>query len=145
MGRLAGAVIRVRGIVWKGRVFDQMPDDVDAEAVDSLIQPKPEYVMHGVDDFAIAPVQIRLRGEERMIVILACLAVELPGASPEFRQPIVGRTAVGRGVAPDVPISFRIRSGGSAPDEPGMLVGRMIRHEVEQYLQALRMCGFEKS
>ena len=108
MGRLAGAVVRVRGIVGKGKVFDQMPDDIDAEAVDPLGQPKLEYVMHGVDDFAIPPVQIRLRREEGMVVILACLVVELPGVSSEFRQPIVGRTAVGRGVAPDVPISFRI-------------------------------------
>ena len=70
-----------------------------------------------------------------MIVVLAGGGVVLPAAAPEIRTPVVGRTSIGRGVAPDVPVTPRTVSRRTALDEPGMLIGRMVRHEVQYDLQ----------
>src|SRR5271170_6784682 len=61
--------------------------------------------------------------------------VPLPSRGSEIADPVVGRPAIGGGIAPDVPVPFRIVARGAALDEPGMLLGRVVGHEVEQYFE----------
>src|SRR3984885_12734180 len=142
MWRLAFAIFRIRRIVAKLRILDEMPDNVDAEAVDSLAKPEAHYVMDGLAHRWIAPIQIGLLGEEGMMIILPRRGIILPGAASEFRQPIVRRTAIGARLMPDVPVAFRIVARTSALHEPGMPFGRMVRHEVENDFKTAGMHGF---
>ncbi len=60
--------------------------------------------------------------------------ISLPRSSP-----IVGRSTIGGRIVPDVPISCRIIARRAALDKPGMPVGRMVGHEVEQDLKPAPM------
>ena len=73
-----------------------------------------------------------------MVVVLARRRVERPRAAAEDAQPVVGRPAVGRRVAPDVPVALRVVARGARLDEPRVLVGGVVRHEVEDHLHAAR-------
>ena len=83
MRRPALAIIRIGRVVAKLRVLDQVPDHIDAEAVDTLAKPEAHDVMDGLAHFRIAPVQIRLLGEEGVIIILPRRGVIRPGAAAE--------------------------------------------------------------
>src|SRR6266446_9316684 len=133
------AVIRIWWIVAKLRILDQMPDHVDPETVDALAKPEAHHVMDGPAHLRFAPIQIRLLGQEGVIIILPRRGVVLPGAAAEFRQPIVGRAAIRRRIAPDVPVTLRIVARTPAFDEPGMLVGGMVWHEVEDDFEPASM------
>src|SRR5579859_6713948 len=71
-----------------------------------------------------------------MIVVLPGGAFEFPAASPAIGAPVVRRPAVWCGIAPQVPVAPRIVARGTALDEPCMLIGSMVRHEVQYHLQA---------
>src|SRR4051795_3533866 len=107
MRRPALTVTRVRGIVAKPAVLDQMPDHVDTKTIDPLSHPEAKYLAHGFRDFGISPVQVGLRSQKRVVIILARSLVELPGAAAELGEPVVGSAASRGWVAPDVPISLR--------------------------------------
>src|SRR6266536_721496 len=98
--------------------------------------------MNGPAHFRVAPVQIRLLGQEGVTIILPRRGVVLPGAAPEFRQPVVRRAAIRRGIAPDVPVALWIVARSPTFDEPGMLVGGMVRHEVEDDFEPACMRSF---
>ena len=77
-----------------------------------------------------------------MIIILPRRSVVLPGAAAEFRQPVVRRPAV------RLPDRARCTSRAcglsrEAPafDEPGMLVGGVVRHQIEDDLEPALMRG----
>src|SRR3979490_1486987 len=112
-----------------------MMNGIDTESVNASRQPKPQDIQHRCPDFRIAPVQVRLRGKIGMVLILAAGLIEGPCGSAEFAEPVVRRSApIGLWIAPDIAISFRTRSRGPAFDEPGMLIGRVVRHEVQDEL-----------
>jgi hypothetical protein len=70
-----------------------------------------------------------------MVVILvpgASRSVPLPGRASEIADPIVGRTAILVGIAPDVLISFWVGARRTTLDEPRVQNGRMVWHEVQQ-------------
>ena len=70
-----------------------------------------------------------------MIIILSGCLVIGPGAAAELRQPVVRHAAVRLWIAPDVPVALRIVARRPAFDEPGMLVGGMVRHQIEDNLE----------
>ena len=137
-------IMRIGRIVAEFGVLDQVPDHVDAKAVDALLQPEPHHVVDRGAHVRIAPVEIRLLGQEGVIVILPGRLVELPRAAAELGQPVVRHAAIRLRIAPDVPVAFGIVARGAALDEPGMLVGGVVRHEVEDQLQAVVMRGREQ-
>jgi len=47
-----------------------MVNGVDSKSIDYMIQPKPEHIQHCRNHFRVAPVQVGLRGQEGMIIIL---------------------------------------------------------------------------
>lgn len=58
-----------------------------------------------------------------------------PGKAAEVRQPIVRWPTAGRRVSPKIPIPLAIRAGPAAL-EPRVPVGGVVRHEVEDHLEA---------
>ena len=48
-------------------------------------------------------------------------------------------------VAPEIPISLRVFARGPALQKPRMLVGRMVRHKIQNHLEAAAMDFFEQA
>ena len=100
-------------------------------------QPEAQDVVHGAPHLGIAPVEVRLllagrRGSSTGRVA----SIELPCAAAELADSqLLGGPPSGAGVAPDVPVAFGIVARRSALDEPGMLVGGVVGHEIEDELQ----------
>jgi hypothetical protein len=57
-------------LVAEERILDHQPDDIDAEAIDALVQPEAHGVEHGGQHLWVAIVQFRLLFDELMQVIL---------------------------------------------------------------------------
>jgi hypothetical protein len=102
-----------RRVVAQFLVVEIEIDGVEPEAVDPPVQPEAHHVEQGFLNFRIVEVQIRLRGEEIVQVILLAVAVPLPGGAAEDRQPVVGRRAIGLGVGPDIPVGLGVGRGPS--------------------------------
>ena len=123
-------------IVAEQIVLDQQPQDIHAEAVDAAIEPEAHCRVHRLADVGIAPVQVRLLGQERVVVELAGCGVESPRRSAEVRHPIVRRAAIWSRVAPQIPVALRVCARASRLHKPRMLVGCVVRHEIENQLQS---------
>src|SRR4029077_6840104 len=96
--------------------------------------PEAHDVVDGIADLAIAPVQIRLRREERVIIVLAAVGIVGPCAAAELRKPIVRRAAAIAGIAPDIPVAFAAFLGASALEEPRVPVRRMVWNKIQDDL-----------
>jgi hypothetical protein len=72
------------GVIAEFSVLDQMPDYVDPKAIDALAEPKPHHVVDRFAHLGIAPVQVGLRSEEGMVIILARCLFILPSSAAEF-------------------------------------------------------------
>ena len=101
------APVGVGRVVAEVLVLDEMPEHVDAKAVHAALEPEAQHAEHRLDDLGIAPVQVRLLGQEGVVVVLAGGRVELPRAAAEAGEPVVRRAAARRGVAPQVPVALR--------------------------------------
>jgi len=128
------------GLVQETRVLIHVVDGVDAEALHAAIHPEAQHVPHLALQRGAAIVEIRLAGGELMQVILLPDRVPFPGGALEDAQPVVRwlSAAVHRSrVAPDVVLVVGL-DPLHALLEPLVLVGAMIRHEIENYLQPER-------
>ena len=110
-----------------------MPKHIDAKTVDAAREPEAQHVVHRCANRGIAPVEVRLLCQKCVVVILVGGGVECPGAATEVAQPVVGRPASGRTVAPDVPVTLRVVARAAAFAEPRVLIGRVVRHEIENH------------
>ena len=109
---------------------------VEAEAVDPALQPEFDRLQQRILDLASVQVEVGLLGEEIVEVVLAPARVPLPCRPAEDRQPVVGRRTVRLGIGPDVPVGLRVRPVGAALLEPGVLVGGVRQHLVDDHLEA---------
>ncbi len=122
-------------------LLDQAVCDVDAEAVDSAIEPEPEDPLELVDDLRIAPVEVGLgRVEEVEIPLTVVFAVvhTCPSGSAERRLPVVRRQLprFAQAVAEQVSIPCRAsRRRGERLAEPRVRTRRVVRHQVDQHTQ----------
>ena len=109
-----------------GGVLDQLVHDVDPDSRDSTHEPEAKDLVEGVAHLAADPVQIRLFGQEAMMVVLACSLVVRPGAAAEHALLVV------RLVAPDVPLPLLGVAGGAGVEEPLMSIARVCGNEIEE-------------
>src|SRR6266487_3313946 len=112
-------------------IFQQQPEHIDAEAIDTTIEPETHHIEHRLLYSGIAPVQIWLFHIEQVQVVLSGLRIELPGRTAKIACPVIGRTTIGGRIVPDVPVAFRIFAAGTRFLEPGMFIRGMIGHEVQ--------------
>jgi hypothetical protein len=64
-------------------MFGEVVRGVDAEAVQTALQPEPENLVYFGGDGGVGPVEVRLIGCEQVKVVLAGVEVERPGRSAE--------------------------------------------------------------
>src|SRR5919202_5590720 len=117
-------------MIQEAGVLEDRGDGVEPETVLAQVEPEAYRVPHGVLDFGVAPVEVRLFLEETMIIILAGRRVQLPGRSAEGGDPVVRGTAA-IPIAPDVPIALLVIAVGAGLEKPGVLVRRVVEHEIE--------------
>ena len=60
MRRLRGLVCGIRQVIAELVVLDDVPDHVDAKAVDAAVEPEPQHVEHRLLDVGISPIEVRL-------------------------------------------------------------------------------------
>ncbi|MCY1365290.1 hypothetical protein D9M69_521300 [compost metagenome] len=112
---------------------------VEAKAVHAALAPEAHFAEQGVLDFGAMEVEVGLLGQEAVQVVLPPARVPLPGRTAEDREPVGGRRAVGLGVGPHVPVGLGVVARAAAFGEPGVLVGGVREHLVDDELQAQRM------
>ena len=111
-------------------------DRVDPETVHPSIEPPVHHVVDGVANLGILPVQVRLLAREQVQVVLARGRVVLPGRPPEEGFPVRGLRAGCAGhrsrarIAPVVPVATRGVGARSGFDEPRVLDGGVVHHQV---------------
>ena len=103
----AQEVMDLRRVRPSGRILDDLVHDVDANAGDPSVEPKPQDVFEGVSDLAVQPVEVRLFGQEQVVVVLIRRLVVRPGVTTEDALLFVGF------VTPDVPVATRRLPGGA--------------------------------
>ena len=137
-----GLVVEIRqrltglaaGIVGEARILARAVNDIDAKAVDAAVEPEAQHVMHGRDHLRVAPVEVRLLGQKQVQVVLLGVFVPGPGAAGTQRgAPVV------RLIAPDVPVALGVVPRAARLDEPGVLVGGVVGHKVQQHANAAGM------
>ena len=117
-------------------------DHVLAESVDPHVQPEPHDVLDLFADLRIVHIQIRLLPGKNMQVILLPLRIVLPRQPLELAVPVVGRQArlpLPQGIPPDVVVAVRIVLPLAALQEPGVFVGRVVDHQVQEHLESQLM------
>ena len=127
-------------VVAELRVLQEGVEDVEPEAIHPASQPATDHRPLGGLDGRVAPVQLGLADEERVVVELAALRDPLPAGSAEERHPVVRRQrvpvrVVARRVTPQIEVGERAVPGGLRSEEPGVLVARVVHHEIEDHLQ----------
>ncbi len=136
--------IRVGRVVAVLLIFVEMVDRVHPESVDAAVEPESQHVAHGFLDLRIAPIEVRLLLQVRVIVVLAGRLVESPSRAAELALPVVWRGAVRLRVSPDIPVPLWMELRGATILEPGMLIGGVVRHEIQDDLEAARVSGLKE-
>ena len=137
VGVALGIVAAECRLIAQFRILEQRGDGVETEAGDAAIQPEAHRGEHGVLDLRVAPVQIRLLPVEHVVVELIDCRHVPPGRATEQTHPVVGGQALtggaGLAVVPDVEAMARGIAGARRFQEPGVLVGGVVEHHVEQH------------
>ena len=130
VGGITRFPLRIHWVITELLIFEQHPEDVDAEAIDATVQPEAQDIIHSLAHPGIAPIQIGLFHIEQVQVVLPGGFIELPGRTAKPARPVIGGTATGGRVAPDVPVAFLVRPAGTRLLEPGMLIGGVVGYKV---------------
>ena len=109
---------------------------VVAEAVNTAVKPEPDGFEQRLAHVGIVKVEVGLRGQEVVQVILAAPRVPGPGRATEHGQPVVGGRAVRPRVCPHVPVMFGVGLAGAALFEPLVRVGGVRDYLVDHDLEA---------
>ncbi|GIU86034.1 MAG: hypothetical protein KatS3mg009_0549 [Acidimicrobiia bacterium] len=130
-------VVRRGGrVVAQLAVLDDLVGDVEPEPRDAAVVPEPEDPVERVAHLLVPPVEVGLRREEVVQVVLPRVLVVGPGAAAgvEGVHPVVRRAAAGGGIRPHVPVAVPGVARRAGVDEPRVAVTRVVGHEVEDHL-----------
>ena len=108
-------------------VFKEGFDGIEAEAVYAEVEPEADGSEHGGLHFGVAPVEVGLLFEEKVVVILVGGFVVAPAWPAKNGVPVVGWCAV-FAVAPDVPIPFGVVAAATRFLKPSVLVGGVVEY-----------------
>ena len=133
--RIARLPIRVHWIIAELLILEQQPENVDAETIDAPVEPEAQHIIHCLTHTGIAPVQIGLLHIEQVQIVLPCLLVKLPGRAAKITRPVIGRTTIRCGVTPHVPVAFLVGMAGTCLLKPGVLIGGVIGHKIQDDLE----------
>src|SRR5690554_1376683 len=103
-----------------------------------------DNVEGGLLHLGVVEVQVRLRGQEVVQVVLAAAWLPLPGHAAEDRHPVVGWGAVGAGVGPHVPVGLGVVAALSALAEPRVLGRGVAEHLVDHHPDPERVRALEQ-
>ena len=121
-----------------------MVDCIHPEAVNRPVEPESQHIAHGLLDLGIAPIEIRLLLQVRVVVPLVGDFVESPGRPAKLALPVIWWRTVRLRVSPDVPTPLGMKPRGAALPKPGMLIRGMVRHKIKDDLDAARVRGLKK-
>src|SRR5579859_1283395 len=117
---------RIQWIITKVLILEQHLQGVNAEAINATVKPEAHHAIHLLAHPRIAPVEIRLFHIIDVQVVLPAAFIELPSRPIKPAGPVIRRTTIGGGVAPDIPIALLVRAAGSRFHKPGMLIRGMV-------------------
>ncbi len=138
--------LRRRDVVGQPRLLDEPVRDVDAEPVDATIEPEPQDAAELLAHLFVGPVEVGLRRVEQVQVPLAGRAVGLddarPGRAAEDGLPVVRRNITGLTLAVAEEVARALaasRGSGESLLEPDVLIGRVVRHQIDDEPDAAPM------
>ena len=123
------------GVVTKLAVFDERVSDVDTEAVDASLKPELKSLLELGTQSGVTPIEVGLFRQEQMAVVLSACFIEGPGWASEVCDPVVGRSAVGCWVTPQVVVAVGTGRVLNCSSEPPVLVAGVVRNDVEHNSQ----------
>jgi hypothetical protein len=125
---LGGQRAQRRGVVREAGVLEQGVEDVQAQPVGAGPQPVPHHVEHRRLEPRLAPVEIRLEGQERGEVPLVGERVVVPAARADHRAPVVRRRLApwAPARAPDVEVALVALLARTRIEEPGVLIRGVV-------------------
>ena len=120
------------------RVLEEHVEGVEAVAVHAPLGPAADHVELGPLDLLDPPVELRLLGQERVVIELPTARVRRSRPARRTRTPSCSVEAAGRGVdagrvTPDVPVGVRTLARGARGDEPRVLVAGVVHDQVEDH------------
>ena len=143
-----GVGVGRRRVIRQALGLDHAVGHVDTEAVDAAVEPEAQDRAELLLHLLVVPVEVRLRRVEDVQIPLAGRAVglrhALPHAAAEHRLPVVRRqlAVLAAAVAEDVARALRAaRRRLERLLEPGVLVGGVVGHEVDDHPDAAGVGG----
>jgi len=131
---------RQNGIVTQFGILKKAGDGVNPKASHATVKPEAHRVIHGLADLRIAPIEIGLFLVEIMVVVLIRCGIKGPCGMAEPGKPIIRGTARALSIAPDIPVTLRIRAGRAGLLEPGMLIRGVVGNVIQDDTNASFLC-----
>ena len=119
--------------------LDQVRHSVQTETVDSEFEPEFHDIPHLFAHRWIVIIQIRLMTEEAMPVIGLGNWVPSPIRHLSVEEDDSGSAIAGVGIAPHIPVTFWIVPRCPRFQEPGMLIGGVVGHHLDNHADATVM------
>ena len=110
--------------------LEQIGHGVEPESVKPEVQPEAHHLEHGLAHLGVFVVEIRLVGVEAMPVVLLAGVVPRPVGPLDVVEHDTGLGPTLIVVVPDVPIGPGVVLARSRLDEPGVLIARVVHHQV---------------
>src|SRR3954447_26386486 len=97
MRRIARPEVGICRVVAELLILDQVPDNINAKAIDTTPKPKPHSIVNRLADLRIAPVKVGLGLEESVIVELPDARLIFPCTPPNSESQLLGGPPSGAG------------------------------------------------
>ena len=124
----------------------QVRHGVEAQAVDTHVEPVVEHVEDGRLDGGVVEVEVGLVGVEAVPVVLAGHRVPGPVRRFEVLEDDAGVGPLRGVVAPHVEVAFgRTGRGRASPLEPRVLIGGVVDHQFGDHLDVAGVRGIHEA